>query len=81
VYLVGILTLVELDKKGRILLPAEVRKNFKTRRFALRVDRERIELLPMPDLGSLRGKYKSSIKPSWGELEERAEQLVIWSRR
>lgn len=75
------MTLVELDKKGRILLPAEIRRNFKTRRFALRVDGERIELLPLPDLGSLRGKYRDAIKSCWKELEERAERLVVEGRR
>jgi len=75
------LTVVELDGKGRILIPAETRKAIKSRRFELRVEEGHIELLPMPDPRHLKGKYKNCIDSSWEELEEKAERFVAAGKR
>ncbi|KPV65260.1 MAG: hypothetical protein AOA65_0295 [Candidatus Bathyarchaeota archaeon BA1] len=75
------MTVVELDRKGRILLPAEIRKIVKAHRFELKVEKGRIELLPLPDPTHVKGKYKDLTKMSWDELEEKAEQFVVEGRR
>lgn len=66
---------VELDKKGRILIPAEVRKNLPSKAFILRVEESRIELIPLPDPRKLRGKYK--INGSLEEIEELQETSIL----
>lgn len=75
------LTVVELDRKGRTLLPASVRKKVASRRFEVKVSKGRIELIPLEGVGSLKGKYAASVKSSWRELEEKAEVFVNQRRR
>jgi len=67
--------------EGRILLPAEARKIVKAHRFELKVEKGRIELLPLPDPTSVKRKYKDITKMKWEDLEEKAEQLVAEGRR
>jgi len=76
-----ILTVVELDRKGRALLPASVRKKVGSRRFEVKVSNGRIELIPLEGVRSLKGKYAISVKSSWQELEEKAEILVNQRKR
>ena len=46
-----------MDKSGRIVLPMQVRKRFKTSRFWLKVSENKIELLPVKSLESLFGTF------------------------
>jgi len=78
---VGNMTVVELDRKGRALLPASVRKKVASRRFEVRVSKGRIEFIPLEDVRSLKGKYATSVKSSWRELEEKAESFVNQRKR
>lgn len=75
------MTVVELDRKGRALLPASVRKRVTSRRFEIKVSKGRIELIPIEGVESLRGKYASQLKSSWQELEEKAEKFVSQRKR
>ncbi len=72
---------IEADEKGRILLPAEIRRRFKTRRFKVTPKGNRVELEPLKGVAELKGKYRHLIKSEWEELEERAEELVSKGRR
>ena len=73
-------TVIELDDKGRVLLPASVRRKVRSRRFQVQLRGERIELLPIESLKTLKGKYKNRFKTSWDTLEERAERPVKWGK-
>jgi len=75
------MTVVELDEKGRALLPASVRRKVKSRRFQVKLRGERIELLPIESLKTLKGKYKGRLKTSWEILEEKAERFVKEGKR
>jgi DNA-binding transcriptional regulator/RsmH inhibitor MraZ len=75
------LTVVELDRKGRALLPASVRKKIASRRFEVKVLKGRIEFIPLEGVESLRGKYAARVKSSWPELEEKAEMFVSQRKR
>ncbi len=72
---------VEADEKGRILLPAEIRRRLKTKRFKVTSKGNRVELEPLTAVEELRGKYRSLIKSEWDELEEKAEDLISKGRR
>ena len=75
------MTTIELDEKGRALLPASVRRKVKSRKFQVKLKGNRIELLPIEDLKSLKGKYRDRIKTPWEILEEKAERFVRDGRR
>ena len=68
--------IVELDPKGRVLLPASLPKSLGTRRFRVRIVREHIEPIPLRDAKALKGKYRNRLKTPWARLEERAESSV-----
>jgi len=70
------LTVVELDEKGRVLLPSSLRKKLRTRRFEVRLVDGRIELVPLENLKMLKGKYKGRLKTKWATLEEKVEKFV-----
>ena len=73
---------VEIDNKGRVLLPSEVRKKMKARRFELRVDKNSIIMECLPDPESVRGKYKDLLKgKSMSEIEEDQERLISKNTR
>jgi len=74
-------TLVELDRKGRALLPASLRRKLGTRRFELTLVDGRIELVPLQTLKSLKGKYRNRVKTHWSELEEMGEKFVSKNKR
>jgi len=71
--------IVELDEKGRILIPAEIRKKVQARRFKVSTRGDVVELEPLATLEELRGKYRHRIKSDWEVLEEKSEDLV-WKR-
>lgn len=72
---------VEADEKGRVLLPIEVRRKLKSRRFRIILKDGRLELEPLPNAKELKGKYRNIIRSEWEELEERAEEFVSEGRR
>lgn len=72
---------VEMDKRGRVLLPRELRKTLTNRRFEIVSEKGSIRLIPLPDVESLRGKYRDLIRSDWEELEERVEKFVTSGKR
>jgi len=70
------LTVVELDEKGRALLPASLRKKLRVRRFDVKLVGDRVELVPIQDFRALKGKYRNRLKTPWARLEEKAEKFV-----
>ena len=72
---------VEEDEKGRILLPLEIRRKFRTKRFKLILKKEKLELEPLTEVSELKGKYKQIIKGDWEELEEKSEEFVSKGKR
>ena len=74
-------TVVKLDQKGRVLLPASLRRKLGTTRLEVRLVDGRIELVPLQTLKSLKGKYRNRLKTPWPELEEKAEELINTGKR
>ncbi len=72
---------VEVDEKGRVHIPASVRRELKTRRFKLSFDKGRILMEPVQPAEAVRGKYKGLLKVSMEELEEAQERFVAAGRR
>ena len=66
---------VELDKRGRLVIPAEIREELPSRTLILRKLEDRIELIPLPDPRSLKGKYP--IEGSLEEIEELQEKRLL----
>jgi DNA-binding transcriptional regulator/RsmH inhibitor MraZ len=73
--------IVEADSKGRVLIPAEMRKQLQSNRFVVTKRGRRLELEPLPKAEELRGKYRKLIKADWEELEEQGEEFVSKQRR
>ena len=72
--------IVEADEKGRILLPIEMRRKLKSRRFKVTAKGVKIELESIADVLELKGKYREVIASEWEELEEKGEELVSTGR-
>jgi bifunctional DNA-binding transcriptional regulator/antitoxin component of YhaV-PrlF toxin-antitoxin module len=72
---------VEEDRKGRILLPLEIRKRFATRRFKVTAKGDSLVLEPLASVQELKGKYRQIIRSEWSELEEKGEEYVSKGRR
>jgi bifunctional DNA-binding transcriptional regulator/antitoxin component of YhaV-PrlF toxin-antitoxin module len=72
---------VEADEKGRILLPMEIRRRIRAKRFRVTTRGESIELQPLKSPDVLQGKYRRLIKLEWEELEERSEDFVAKGQR
>ena len=73
---------VEMDRKGRVLLPSEVRKKMHTRRFELRMEDGSIIMEGLPDPESVRGKYKGLLKgKSIIRIEEVQEEFIAQGKR
>jgi AbrB family looped-hinge helix DNA binding protein len=79
--IVGVLTTVELDEKGRVLLPASIRKKLGARRFEVNLLDDRIELIPLGSVKALKGKHKGLLSEPWWRLEERADRYVREGKR
>ena len=79
--IVGNLTTVELDEKGRALLPASIRKKLGARRFEVNLLDDRIELIPLGSVKALKGKHKGLLKEPWWKLEEKADRYVREGKR
>lgn len=65
---------IEYDKKGRMVIPKEIRDKIKTNRFLVELFEEEIRLVPIPPVDSLRGKYR--LKKSIEEIEEDQEKYL-----
>ncbi len=74
-------TTVEVDDKGRVHIPAVVRRELKARRFKLSVEDGMILMEPVKAPETVRGKYRGLVKVSMEELEEAQERLVAGGRR
>lgn len=73
---------VEVDRKGRVLIPSEVRKKIRARRFELRTEENSIIMEGLADPESVRGKYKRLFKAkSMSLIEEEQEKFVKLDRR
>ncbi|KUG15196.1 hypothetical protein ASZ90_015152 [hydrocarbon metagenome] len=44
-----------MDKNGRVIIPGRIRKHYRTRKFVLEADENRIQLIPVKSLESLFG--------------------------
>jgi DNA-binding transcriptional regulator/RsmH inhibitor MraZ len=66
--------LIRYDKRGRLVLPAKIRKSLDSNLLFVRKTKNRIELIPLPDPKSLRGKYK--IEGELTEIEELQEKKL-----
>ncbi len=72
---------VELDDKGRVHIPAAVRRDLKARRFKLSLEKGKIIMEPVKSPETVRGKYRGLIKVSLEEMEEAQERFVTAGRR
>jgi len=72
---------VEADEKGRILIPAEIRRRYGSNRFKVTAKDDRMELEPLVAVEKLRGKYRKLIRSEWSELERKGEEFVAHGRR
>jgi bifunctional DNA-binding transcriptional regulator/antitoxin component of YhaV-PrlF toxin-antitoxin module len=67
---------VKLDRKGRVLIPAEIRRELKARRFRMKVSHGKIILEPVIKAESVKGKYKGLLRVSMEKLEEQQEKFL-----
>lgn len=66
---------IRYDKRGRLVLPAKIRKSLDSNLLFVRKTKDRIELIPLPDPKSLRGKYK--VEGKLIEIEELQEKKLL----
>lgn len=79
--LLGKAVTVEVDEKGRLRLPASLRRELNTQRFTLRVQNGRLVLEPVKHPSKVRGKYKGLLRVDLEELERTQERLVSTGKR
>ncbi|TMI30375.1 hypothetical protein E6H29_08490 [Candidatus Bathyarchaeota archaeon] len=72
---------VDVDERGRVHLPASMRRELKTSRFKISLDRGRIVMEPVQPAEAVKGKYKGLLKVNMEELEESQERFVAAGRR
>ena len=63
------------------MLPSEIREEFGTRRFVLNKMDGRLELEPIPEAESVKGKYRGLIKKEISKVEEDQERLLREGKR
>ena len=70
--------IVEMDDRGRILIPKRVRRSIGSKRFLLTVSGGRIELIPLSDPKTAFKKLKGSreFPFDWREAKRTAERLA-----
>ncbi len=68
---------VEIDEKGRLLIPPSLRRELKSRRFTVSVKGGRLVMEPVKPPDAVRGKYKGLLKVGIEELEEAQERFVF----
>jgi len=71
----GIMSVVSMDDRGRVTLPAEMRSKIDAKRFVAYLEGDTVRLIPLPDPSEVKG----SIKMPWSieSLEEAGENLVL----
>ncbi len=67
---------VEIDKRGRLLLPAEIRNRIGSRRFLLKEVEGKLDLEPLPRPEEVKGKHRGLLEKDIQELEEDQEKFV-----
>jgi AbrB family looped-hinge helix DNA binding protein len=67
--------IVKYDKRGRLVIPAKIRKSLNSNFLLMKKTNDHIELIPLSDPKSLRGKYKISGKMI--EIEELQEKRLL----
>ena len=72
---------VETDERGRILIPSEIRRRFKTRRYKMTPRKDRLELEPLESVDDLYLKFAHKINSEWETLEEKSEEFLSKGRR
>ncbi len=60
---------VEMDEKGRVHIPANVRREVKARRFTLSLEEGRILMDPVKSPALVKGKYEGLLKVTMEELD------------
>jgi len=73
--------MVEMDSKGRVRTPANVRRVVKARGFTPSLDEGRIMLEPVKSPAPVREKYKGLLKVTMEKLEQAQERMVTAGRR
>jgi len=66
---------VEMDAKGRIVIPSSLRRGLASKRIVLRKVNDHLELIPLPDPKSLKGKYR--LEGRMEDIEELQEQKLL----
>jgi len=66
---------VEMDAKGRIVIPSSFRRGLTSKRMILKRIDDHLELIPLPDPKSLKGKYK--IEGSLEDIEELQQHRLL----
>jgi len=66
---------VEMDAKGRIVIPSSLRRGLTSKRMILKKVDDHLELIPLPDPKSLKGKYK--IAGTIEDIEEQQEHKLL----
>jgi len=69
------MSVVSMDDRGRVTLPADMRSKIDAKRFVAYLEGDTIKLIPLPDPMEVKG----SVKIPWSieELEEAGESLVL----
>jgi DNA-binding transcriptional regulator/RsmH inhibitor MraZ len=66
---------VEMDSKGRIVIPSSLRRGLASKRIVLKKVNDHLELIPLPDPKSLKGKYR--LEGRMEDIEELQEQKLL----
>lgn len=71
----GIMSVVSMDDRGRVTLPAEMRSKIDAKRFVAYLEGDTVRLIPLLDPSEVKG----SLKIPWSieELEEAGESIVL----
>jgi len=71
----GTMSVVSMDDRGRVTLPADMRSKIDAKRFVAYLEGDTIKLIPLPDPMEVKG----SVKIPWSieELEEAGESHVL----
>jgi bifunctional DNA-binding transcriptional regulator/antitoxin component of YhaV-PrlF toxin-antitoxin module len=69
------MSVVSMDDRGRVTLPADMRSKIDAKRFIAYLEDDTIRLIPLPDPKEVKG----SVKIPWTieELEEGGESIVL----
>ncbi|MGC8849303.1 MAG: hypothetical protein ACP5QI_02395 [Candidatus Bathyarchaeia archaeon] len=64
-----------MDEKGRILIPSKLRQGLASTRMILKRTYDHLELIPLPNPKSLKGKY--SLGGEIEDIEELQEKRLL----